>query len=362
MDNNFIKYYNMKRFLGYFIALLLIALIAGPFTNLSAGNKDRSGEAGASELLINPWARSSGWGGVSTANCYGVEAMFGNIAGTAFTQRTEIVFGHTNWLKGADIDIFAFGLTQKIGESGVLGINAMSMGFGDIPVTTVDLPEGGIGTFSPSLLNFSISYARVFSNSIYGGLQIKVVSESIADMSAVGFALDAGIQYVTGEQENIKFGITLKNWGPTMKFSGDGLAIRTLLPGQESAFTVEQRAAAYQLPSQLKIGAAYDINFTGDYRWTLAADFTSNAFTKDQLTFGMEFSLKSYVQIRGAYTYEDGINDDASRTTVFTGPSAGITVQIPFNKESGSSFAVDYSYTDTNPFDGVHRIGARLNF
>jgi hypothetical protein len=271
------------------------------------------------------------------------------------------VFNHTTWLKGADINIFAFGLNQKIGESGVLGLAVMSMMFGDIPITTVDLPEGGIGTFSPSLMNIALSYSRVFSNSIYGGMQIKIISESISDMSAQGIAIDAGIQYVTGETENVHFGITLRNWGPTMKFSGDGLSIRTLLPGQESQFTVEQRAANYQLPSQLNIGAAYDINFTGDYRLTFAGNFSSNAFTKDQVTLGMEFSLKSYLMLRGAYTYEDGITENINRTTVFTGPSAGFSVQVPLNKEKGSNFAVDYSYTDTDPFQGVHRIGIRLN-
>ena len=41
-----------------------------------AGNKDRSGQAGASELLINPWARSSGWGGVNVANSFGLESIY----------------------------------------------------------------------------------------------------------------------------------------------------------------------------------------------------------------------------------------------------------------------------------------------
>lgn len=352
----------MKQMLRYIPVVLITWLMITPGMRTFGGNKDRSGEAGASELLINPWARSSGWGGVNTANIKGVESMFINIAGTAFINKTDITFGHTNWLRGADINIYSFGLTQKIGESGVLGLGVMSMSFGDIPITTVDLPEGGIGNFSPSLLNFALSYSRMFSNSIYGGLQVKLVSESIADMSAVGFAIDAGIQYVTGETDNIHFGITLRNWGPTMRFSGDGLAIRTLLPGQESQFTVEQRAAKYQLPSQLNIGAAYDINFTGNYRLTLAANFMSNAFTKDQISAGLEFSLKDYLMLRGGYTYEDGITEDADRTTVFTGPSAGFTVQVPLGKESNTKFYVDYSYTDTDPFDGVHRIGAGISF
>ncbi len=352
----------MKQMLRYISVFLLTWLMIAPIMTTYGGNKDRSGEAGASELLINPWARSAGWGGVNTANISGVESMFSNIAGTAFINRTEILFGHTNWLKGSEINIYSFGLAKKIGEYGVLGIGVMSMSFGDIPITTVDLPEGGIGTFSPSLLNFAISYSRMFSNSIYGGLQVKLISESISDMTAVGFAIDAGIQYVTGETENIHFGITLRNWGPTMRFSGDGLAIRTLLPGQESQFTVQQRAATYQLPSQLNIGAAYDVNFTGNYRLTFAANFISNAFAKDQLTFGLEFSLKDYLMLRGGYTYEDGITEDADRTTVFTGPSAGFSVQVPFSKESKSKFFVDYSYTDTDPFDGVHRIGAGISF
>jgi len=37
-------------------------LIVVPTYHASAGNKDDQGKAGASELLINPWARSTGWG------------------------------------------------------------------------------------------------------------------------------------------------------------------------------------------------------------------------------------------------------------------------------------------------------------
>ena len=32
--------------------------------------------------------------------------------------------------------------------------------------------------------------------------------------------LDAGIQYRTGEEDELKFGISFKNWGPRMSFSG----------------------------------------------------------------------------------------------------------------------------------------------
>ena len=58
----------------------------------SAGNEDRVGSAGASHLLVNPWARSSALADATIANANGLEATFTNIAGLAFTDKTQIKF------------------------------------------------------------------------------------------------------------------------------------------------------------------------------------------------------------------------------------------------------------------------------
>lgn len=128
------------------IALSLLVFMGA--TGLKAGNKDRSGQAGAAELLINPWARSSGWGNAGMASIKGLEGTWSNVAGLAFSKKTDIHFSHTNWIKGADVNINAFGFSQRVGESGVLGLAIMSMNFGDIPITTTESPDGGLGTFS----------------------------------------------------------------------------------------------------------------------------------------------------------------------------------------------------------------------
>lgn len=339
--------------------ILVIALFH--FTQVKAGNEDRAGQSGASELLINPWARCSGWGNANSASVRGLESMYMNIAGTAFTNKTELIFSHSYWLKGSGVNINNFGLSQKVSETGVLCLAVMSMSFGDIDITTVDLPEGGIGTFSPSLINIGISYAKAFSNSIYGGITFKIISESISDNSAQGIALDAGIQYVTGETENIKFGISLKNVGPKMRFKGDGMSFRGFIPGNDNQFTVEHRSADFELPSLINIGAAYDFLINKDNRITAAGNFTSNSFTKDQYILGLEYGLKSYFMIRAGYAYEKGITKIAERTTAYTGPCGGFTVEVPVNKEKGSSFGLDYSYRASDPFQGTHSIGVRIN-
>lgn len=349
-----------KSYTGKIIKTALLAILA-PVGMLYAGNPDRAGQAGATELLINPWARSTGWNGANSGMVRGLEAQFLNVAGTAHTLKTEVLFSHTNYMQGSGITLNSFGLTQKSGENGVLGISIVSMDFGDIEITTNDLPEPVLGTYSPQYLNIGLSYAKAFSNSIYGGVNFKIINEKISNVGAQGLAIDAGIQYMTGnneEKDNVKFGIALKNIGTPLKFGGDGLSTRsTTASGYQ--LTVEQRSAGFEIPSLLNIGASYDFKLMKDHRLTLAGSFTSNSFSKDQFTGGLEYSFREMFMIRGGYTYEDGLTDDNLRTTVYTGLSAGLTIEVPLGK-SGKKFGIDYSYRATDPFDGVHSFGGKF--
>jgi hypothetical protein len=343
---------------------LLILAIAASFENTKAGNPDRKGQAGASELLINPWARSSGFGNANSAAVKGLEASYLNIAGTAFTKKTEILFSHTNWLRGSGVNLNSFGLTQRVGESGVLGLGIVAMSLGDIAITTTDQPEGKIGNFSPRFLNLGLSYAKEFSHSIYGGINVKVISESIADLKATGVAFDAGIQYVTGKRDNVHFGISLKNVGAPLKFSGDGFAVRaSLASNTSSSLTVEQRSAKFEMPSLINIGGAYDL-YTSPTdsvnKFTIAYTFVSNSFTSNQHNIGIEYGFRNMFMLRGGYVFEKDLFDDALRTNVLTGPTAGLTIEVPLGK-NGSTFGVDYSYRASNPFQGSHSLGVRIN-
>ncbi len=353
----------MKNFYKSLLAIFFAAIVLMPFNDIMAGNKDRSGEAGAGELLINPWARSAGWGGANVSNVRGLEGSYNNIAGVAHTKQTDINFTYTSWLGGSGIKLMAAGIAQRVGEAGVITLAFQSMSFGDIQITTVDQPEGGLGTFSPSLMAITLGYAKAFSNSIYGGLSIKLISESIKNASAQGVAIDAGIQYVTGEQENVHFGISLRNVGPNMKFSGDGYSLSTAIPGKNNLFTMTQRGASFELPTQLNIGAAYDFLFDIG-RFTLAGNFVSNAFTKDQFVIGGEFSFRELVVLRAGYTYEDGIwNDitDPAKTNANRGLSAGLTVQVPLNKDKTRFIGIDYTYIPTTSFSSTNMFAVRID-
>jgi hypothetical protein len=228
--------------------------------------------------------------------------------------------------------------------------------FGEIEITTTDNPEGGLGVFNPRNMNINLSYAKAFSNSIYGGINIKVLSESIANIKAGGIAIDAGIQYVTGKREQIRFGVALKNVGPNIQFSGDGLSFRGYVPGSENALTVNHRSADLELPSLIRIGASYEIFINDNNTFIPNYTFTSNSFTPDQHAIGMIYNWNDILVLRGGYVIENGMWDDATRRSVYTGLKGGMSIMVPINKEGGS-ISVDYSYQTSNPFAGTHNIG-----
>ncbi len=331
---------------------------------LFAGNGDRAGSGGAYELLINPWARSAGFGGMNTSMARGVEAMNANVGGLAFTKKTEVAFSTTTWLKGTDISINAFGLSQKVGGSGVLGISVMSMDFGDIDVTTNDRPEGNIGKFSPKLVNFALAYSKEFSNSIHGGILVRGIQHSIADLKAQGFSLDAGIQYTAGENDKLKFGIALRNIGPDMIMGGDGMIATFTDPNLPFAIEGYRKSQAYQIPSLLSMGLSYDFMVAKDHRITALGNFTSNSFSSDLIGLGVEYGFKKFLMFRAAYNSENGNLDNlefgsASSPSIYNGMTFGSTIEVPLN-DKGTTFGLDYSYRVTNVFDGTHAIAARI--
>jgi hypothetical protein len=136
--------------------------------NAFAGNDTKRGQGGATELLVNPWARSSGMANSILAGVNGVEAMNLNVAGTSYTTGTDIMFASTRYLSGSDINITALGLTTKVSEFGVMGISFTGWSLGDFMETRFDQPEGTGATFSPNIFNIGLSYSQQFSEKITG--------------------------------------------------------------------------------------------------------------------------------------------------------------------------------------------------
>jgi len=339
------------------LSIILIATLG--LGSAWAGNPDRAGPAGASQLLINPWAASNGLVGANMASIQGLESVFTNVAGLCFINKNELITANSQYLSGTGISLNSVGFATRVGDSGVLGITVTSMQFGDIPIMTEDLPEGGIGTFSPSFSNIGVSYSKEFSNSIFAGITLRIIGESISNVKASGVAFDAGIRYVTGENDKMRFGISLRNVGPPMRYAGDGLTVTATPQGSAGSLTVLQRSEKYELPSLLNIGFAYDVLKSENMVIELNSMYTSNSFTKDQLGFGAETRIGDYLELRAGYLWEQGLFSNDNVTTAYTGPAGGLTLKVPAGS-NGSIIGLDYSYRTTNPFNGTHTVGLKI--
>ena len=340
-----------------------------------AGNPERQGQAGAAQLTINGWARSSGLGYAAGGLITGAEAMYMNVAGLdRMNKRTELVFARTEWLMGSGIGINNLGLAVKLGEEGdggTLGVQVMQFGIKPIEITTVDNPYGGIGTYRVNMTNLGVSYSKSFSNSISAGVTARLVSEGIPDVSASGMALDAGVQYSTtlipkvGSQKrnDFKFGVSVRNIGPDLQFDGDGLSYKALIQNGDFDKTMEVKTDVVKLPAMLNMAASYDIRLDKtqgvyDNRLTLAIGFTNHSFSANQTTISAEYAFKDLISVRGGYCYQEGVFSADTRTSAFTGPFGGLSYD--WNIDDNNIVSLDYSYRATNPFNGVHSFGIRI--
>lgn len=342
-------------------AIFLICLLPA---FAGAGNPDRQGESGAGELLLIPWAKSAGMNNIATSMIQGLESMRLNVAGLTGVKRTEVAMAHARYLVGSDINMNALGIAQRVGQNGVLGLTLMAMDFGEIDVTTVDQPEGIGATYSPNFFNIGAGYAYKYENKISVGFALRLISESIADLSALGVALDAGVQYVSGPKDNFRFGVSIRSVGTPMRFGGEGLSTRSKNPNRSPSYelTYDQRAAAFELPSLLNIGLSYDFYMLSVHRLSVVGNFTSHSFSRDDIGAGMEYSFNDIFLLRGSYKIQVGKPAKGSSVQdVYTGLSLGMGLNLPFGKSDSQKLGIDYAYRPSQPWSGTHNLTLKVS-
>ncbi len=359
-------------------------------SNAIAGSKDRSGQAAATELLINPFAKSGGTFGLNGAYVTGVEAMKLNIAGLGRLNSYELGASYNSYIQGSGISIVDIAGAGRLNKKTTLGVNMMSVNVGDIPVTTVDQPEGNGTTFKPSIFNISMGASYSFTKSIEAGINATFINQSLSNVRANAVGLDAGIMYSTGENDEVHFGIAIKNIGTNLRYNGDGLTYNGISPDNpDKEITVQSRSDKFALPTQLNISLAYDIYLgernsidaevseddksseanseaakvkgKSNTRLTLMGSFISNSYQQDWLGAGFELALKEAFMLRAGYRYENKITDAAANATFYNGLAAGATYQFKFggDDDSKNRIAIDYAFKPTR-LGAVHSVGFRL--
>ncbi len=325
------------------LVIVMIVLLAVSLSSVYAGNTRRIGTAGAQELLIPYGSRGTALGGAVVSDAYGVEAMYWNPAGLASLDGTEAIFTHLPYF--ADINVNYVGLGTNIEGFGSLGGGAKIVSIGDMVNTDELNPDGTGRTFSPTLAVLNMTYARVLTANVSFGFSVMFIHEAILDVSASGVAFDIGFMY-DPRWHGIKLGLAIKNYGPTMSFSGNGfdrpVEGRPLAP----------KAADFDLPSSINIGLSYSFIEQGPHAATLLGNFRSNNYADDYYQGGFEYSYNNLYFIRGGYNFSEQDN-------YLYGASFGAGLTVEFGE---TTIGFEYSWNETDVFDDNQFFTVKLGF
>ena len=337
---------------------VLVCLLLFASSQVFGATGKQIGTTGAMELLIPVGGHSTALSGANIASVEGIDAMYWNPAGACILDsRAEAMFSYQNYI--ADIYVSYLAAITNIGSIGNIGLSVKALNFGEIMETTTENPDGTGLTFSPNYITLSAHFSRKFTDRIHFGCNAKIISEKIMSTSANGFAVDLGLQYIN--ESGLRLGFVLTNFGGNMQFSGPDLELRQQVEGTEYGSELTSMGVPTMkvgLPTQLKIGAGYDLKIDDMNAVSLSGAFVNNASAYSTFTGGLEYAFKDMVFIRAAYSaaYMEGIEGEykgfvTQEENYLWGPSFGGGVKLGVG--TNMSLMVDYAYQITEFFDNV---------
>lgn len=338
--------------------LCVVLLLAGTVT----AQNQRTGTSAAPELLIPVGGRDLAMGGSSIAISRGVEAIHWNPAGLArMDHSAEGMFSSMTYI--ADITMSYGAVAAQFSDFGILGFSIRSLDFGEIPVTTVEDEDGVTGgTYSPTYVTLGLTYSRQVTDAVSVGGTAKLISESIARVSASGVAFDLGLQYngLLG-LSGFQLGIAVKNIGPSMKFDGTGLLrSATSSEGNRPEQRYKSEAASFELPSVIELGVAYTGKSADNANlYSFTGSYTNNNLYLDQYRIGGEYGFAfepAKLFARAGYEFVPQL--DEAKDNVF-----GLTLGAGISYNTGGvELTFDYAFRQTEYFDNNNVFSLKLGF
>lgn len=334
--------------------IILTTIVLFSIGVLYAGDLDRVGTTSGAQLLIPVGARSISLGGASLGSVSGTEAIFWNPGGIASSFKSEVMFNNMQYI--ADIDVNYLAAVFNGGNIGAFGFHIKSLNFGDIEQTTEEEPDGTGITYSPTFIVSGLSYSRLLTDRISAGVTGKIIHEGIMQTSATTFALDLGVQYSFGP--NLKLGVTMKNVGGKMKYSGRNLEqtspIQTVNPQTDVGY-FEGVTLASDIPSVFSFGLVYKVNFNEQNSISTSGTFSNFNDASDQAYGGIEYGFNEMFFLRGGYNYEVQNADNQ----VF-GASFGAGLKYPLGN---FDVMFDYAFRQlTDYFDNSNIFTVKIGF
>lgn len=340
------------------ITIAIFALIALSFNaysfneNLqsSAGSQAaKVGTVGSQFLKIPFGARGVGMGGAYAAVTNDLSSVYWNPAGIADVKQIGAEFNYTQWF--ATYSHSAVVAAMPMSSDFTLAVNLVNFSSTDIPVTTLDDPEGSIGsTYRVSDMSAGLTLSGYLTQEFSFGITAKYVNNTLYNVSSNGFAVDIGTMYNTNIY-GIKIAFSIHNLGSETTYEGQGLRSmkKYLDENWSTPLDVSYVAYPYSYPLIFRAGISSEVYKEDDHKVIAAFDFSTFSDVPEQFALGAEYTYSNLVSLRGGYQF----NQDQF------GFAGGIGVNY-----EGDGFAgkFDYSINPTFNLGLVNRFTIGVKF
>lgn len=340
----------MKTFVKNIICVCALFIIGANAQSGSSLNK--TGTTAAQFLKIGVGPRAIGMGGAFTASADDINSMYWNPAGLARMNSQEAFFNHVDWILDVKMDYAGFAM--DVSNLGTLGAFISVMSMDDMPVRTLQQPEGTGELFSAGSIVIGVSFARNLTEEFSIGFNAKYVREHIWNESAKSFAFDAGTQYVIPFLNEFRLGASISNFGMKMKMEGrDIIQTTTVGSGEGNLINTDLQLDEFELPLLFRIGVAVDAIKSAENRLTIAADAIHPNDNSEYINAGMEYTWNETFFIRGGH--KSLLEDEGEQ---------GFTLGAGINYRVLDAFKikVDYAYQDFGRLKNVQYISVGVKF
>jgi hypothetical protein len=344
-----------------------------------SGRVFAQGESAVPFLLIGPNSLNAGLGETGTGMVNDASAMFWNPAGLGFQKGTEISITHSPWLPGLGLsDLFYDYLCGKHYMKKLKGTIGASITYLNIG-TIIQTDEFGneIGSYQAFDGALAVGYGTKVSNDLGVGIVTRFIYSKLAVDPVAG-------EQGTGTAYDLSFDLSTL-WKPTktgVKFINNRLGIGVNLSNIGPKVTYVDNAQADPLPTNLRLGFAYDIYKSEFNNFTITADFAKllvnrgengesdpvykgiftsfsggfdDVMKSIQTSIGAEYwySNPKLIGLRAGYFYEDP--DRGKRKFITMGASIRYSL-----------YGFDFSYISTieenHPLANTLRFSLSVNF
>ena len=340
----------MKRINIILLLLITITINAQDFVS----NVSKRGTTAAPFLTISQGARATAMGSAFVAVADDPSAIFWNPAGIAKIPGGAAIFDNTKWI--ADINYNFLAASYNLGNYGSIGVSFLSSAIDDMPVRTIENPEGTGETFGVTDAMFSIAYAINLTDNFAIGFNPKFVMQKIWRTSATAFAIDMGVLYRT-PFDGVILAMSISNFGTKMKLDGNS-ALVLYDPDQNSTGNNGQIPAylqtdEWELPLNFRVGLSYQVFNNDLHRMTVALDAMHPSNDYESINVGAEYGFRDMFFVRGGYK-SLFLKDSEESFTL------GAGVQQTFF--GNVALRIDYSYGDFGRLKDVQKFTVGVNF